>query len=94
MSDLADWPPSNFAVVGTGRGDRVPTHASQVSIGAVKNILVDCVRFECAFDAEKATCSFFMPDFLIAKKVAAILASHHGENLLGIGSMEIPEDRQ
>jgi hypothetical protein len=86
--DLSDWPPNHFAVV--GGVDRVPLHASQVSIGPVQNTLVDCVRFECSFEGNPVSCSFFVTNHEIAKKLADILTSHQGDNLLAIGAVDIP----
>ena len=89
VKDLPDWPPCSFSMSASGRGDRIPTHASQVTIGIVVNVLDNCVRFKCGFEDADVTCSFFVPDATMAKGIAAILESNKGKNLLSISLVEI-----
>jgi len=70
VMDLPGWPPSHFAVIGTGRGDTVPTHPDQVTIGDIIQIIDGCVRFNCDFEGKNAVCSFFTPDVEMAKTIA------------------------
>jgi DNA-binding IscR family transcriptional regulator len=89
--DLPEWPPSYFSG-SRGRGDTLPTHADQVTIGDVVNVLENCVRFHCGHENDTVACSFFVPDIEIAQKVATILKAHQGKNLLSIRDVEIPSD--
>jgi hypothetical protein len=91
MMDLAEWPPSHFSG-SRGRGSTLPTHADQVTIGKVQNVLDNCVRFSCGHGKETVACSFFVPDLDTAKKVASILIEHKGKNLLSLREVEIPSD--
>ncbi len=90
VRELSEWPPSNFAQ--KGFGGTIPTHAQQVTIGEVLNVLDDNVFFSCEYGHETVTCSFFVPDAATAKKIEAILKEHKGENLLAIAEVEIPAD--
>ena len=91
VMDLPEWPPSHFARA-KKPGDTLPTHADQVTIGEVVNVLANCVRFSCGYGEETVTCSLFVPDSETAKKVASILREHEGKNLLSIRDVEIPLD--
>ncbi|HUY81602.1 MAG TPA: hypothetical protein VMU92_07755 [Acidobacteriaceae bacterium] len=91
VMDLPDWPPSSFSRA-IGPGDTLPTHASQVTIGDIRNILENCVLFDCVYGNQTVSCSFFMPDRDTAKRVAVLLRAHKGENLLAIRQHEIPAD--
>jgi len=90
VKDLSGWPPSNFG--SNGIGGTIPTHAQQVTIGDVLNTLEDNVLFICGYGHQTVTCSFFVPDAITAKKIAAILKEHKGDNLLSIAELEIPAD--
>jgi hypothetical protein len=92
VMDLPDWPPSTFAMVGSGRGDRVPTHAEQVIVGNVLETVNACVRFNCDFENRNVVCSFYAPDAKTAEKLAAILKSRSGKNLFNVGPIQIPQD--
>lgn len=91
MMDLPEWPPSHFSG-SRGRGDTLPTHADQVTIGEIVNVLENCVRFACGYVNNTVACSFFVTDPDTAKKVASILREHKGKNLLSIRDVEIPSD--
>jgi len=88
VRDLSEWPPSNFGTKGIG--GTIPTHAQQVTIGDVLNILDDNVFFSCRYGNQTVTCTFFVPDAITARKIAAILKEHKGENLLSIAQVDIP----
>lgn len=90
VKDLPGWPPSNFGSKGFGKS--IPTHAQQVTIGEVLNILDDNVYFSCGYGHEVVSATFFVPDADTAQKVASILKEHKGENLLAIAQVEIPAD--
>ncbi len=89
--DLPEWPPSHFSG-SRGRGGTLPTHADQVTIGDVLNVLDNCVRFNCGYGTDTVACSLFVPDADTARKVGAILREHKGKNLLSIREVEIPAD--
>lgn len=91
IMDLPEWPPSHFSG-SRGRGNTLPTHADQVTIGEVLNVLENCVRFSCGYGSETVACSLFVPDSDSARKVATILREHEGKNLLSIREVEIPSD--
>lgn len=91
MMDLPEWPPSHFSG-SRGRAETLPTHADQVTIGEVVNVLENCVRFSCGYGNDTVACSFFVPDADMANKVASILRDHKGENLLCVREVEIPSD--
>jgi hypothetical protein len=90
VKELSEWPPSNFG--SKGIGGTIPTHAQQVTIGDVLNTLADNVFFSCKYGDQTVTCTFFVPNAITAKKVAAILKEHKGENLLSIAEVEIPAE--
>jgi hypothetical protein len=91
MMDLPEWPPSHFSKA-VGRGGMLPTHADQVTIGDVLNVLENCVRFSCGYGNDTVACSFFVRDSDTARKVASILREHRGKKLLSIREVKIPSD--
>jgi hypothetical protein len=90
VKDLPGWPPSNFQrTKGHSLPTRLPTHAQQVTIGDVLDVLDYCVRFNCGYENDTVICSLFVPDEDAAKKVAAILRDNKNRNLLEIRDVEI-----
>ena len=93
VMDLPDWPPSTFSITGTGRGDRVPTHAEQLTIAGIVLVHNDRIEIKCKFETDKdSECTLFVPDRKTAEKMAAIFRANIGNNLLSIGAIEIPAD--
>lgn len=91
LKDLNDWPPSTFSIVGSGCGDRVPTHAEQVTIGDLEMVRDKSVSFHGKYDGDKeCLATIHVANRETAEMVEAVLRESKGKNLLSIGDNELP----
>ena len=90
VRDLEDWP-GTFSV-NTSHGDTVPTHASQITIGATRFAMDDSVSFMGTFEGNKeCLCRLAVPNRKTSNGMAIVLCKYKGKTLLSIADVEVPK---
>jgi hypothetical protein len=83
VSDLPDWPPSIFGIVGPP--STVPTHPDKVAIKSVGLVTNERVEAIGTFQDRDVRFNVQVPDKIIGEKVATILRDNIGQILLSVG---------
>ena len=84
VSDLPDWPPSVFGIVGPP--STVPTHPDKVTIKSVGLATNERVEAVGTFQGRDVRFNVQVPDKITGEKVAAILRDNIGQILLSVGA--------